>query len=92
MSTLIPFTPNNNSTPPFSAQVTLDSTNYTLSAFWNITGQRWYASLTDQSSNVVWTGALVGSPLTYDILLAPGIFTSSTLLYRADTGNFETNP
>jgi hypothetical protein len=92
MTTLIAFTPNNTSTPPFSTSVTLDSTSYTLSAFWNISAQRWYASLTDQSGNNIWTGALVGSPLGYDILLATGIFTDSTLLYRADTGNFEVNP
>ena len=92
MTTIVPFEPNNNSTPPFSVPVTLDSTNYTLSASWNITAQRWYAALTDQSNANVWTGALIGSPLGYDILLAPGIFNASTLLYREDTGNFEVNP
>jgi hypothetical protein len=92
MITLVTFTPNNNSTPPFSTPVTLDSTSYTLSALWNISGQRWYASVTDQSGNMLWTGALVGSPLGYDILLAPGIFTSSTILFREDTGNFEVTP
>jgi hypothetical protein len=51
MSTLIPFSANNNASPPFSNSVTLDGTSYTLSAFWNISGQRWYASLTDQSGN-----------------------------------------
>lgn len=91
MTTLIAFTPNNNSTPPFSASVTLDSTSYTLSVSWNITAQRWYASVTDQSGNNIWTGALIGSPLGYDILLAPGIFSASTLLFREDTGNFEVN-
>jgi hypothetical protein len=92
MSTLIPFSPNNNASPPFSTSVTMDGTSYTLSAIWNISGQRWYASLTDQSGNNTWTGALIGSPLNYDILLAPGVFSTSTLLYRADTGNFEVSP
>lgn len=89
MKTLIPFTPSNNANPPFSTTVTLDGASYQLSANWNVSGQRWYAMLTDQSGSAIWNGALVGSPLTMDIYLAPGIFTSSTFLYRADTGNFE---
>ena len=59
---------------------------------WNITAQRWYLTLTDQNSVLVWNGALVGSPLNADIYLAPGIFTTSTLLYREDSGNFEVTP
>lgn len=92
MTTLIAFAPNNNSSPPFSTTVTLDNVSYSLNVAWNIVGQRWYASLIDQSGTPAWTGALVGSPLGYDILLAPGIFSASTLLYREDTGNFEVNP
>ncbi|WP_036023308.1 phage baseplate plug family protein [Paraburkholderia dilworthii] len=90
--TLIPFTPSNNASPPFSTQVTLDNTSYTFSAAWNISGQRYFASITDQSGANIWTGALIGSPLDYDILLAPGIFGTSTILYRADTRNLEVNP
>jgi len=92
MTTLIAFTPNNNSSPPFSQTVTLDNVSYSLNAFWNISGQRWFCSLVDQSGTSIWTGALVGSSLTFDILLAPGIFQTSTLLYREDTGNFEVTP
>lgn len=92
MSTLIAFTPNNNSLPPFSQPVTLDNVSYSLTAFWNLAGQRWFCSLVDQSGMPIWTGALVGSSLTFDILLAPGVFQASTLLYREDTGNFEITP
>lgn len=92
MTTLVVFTPNNNSSPPFSTTVTLDNVSYSLNVTWNISGQRWYAALQDQSGNVIWMGALIGSPLGYDIPLAPGIFQTSTILYRADTGNFEVNP
>lgn len=92
MTTFVAFTPSNNSSPPFSTTVTLDNVSYSLNAVWNIAGQRWFASLVDQSSSNIWTGALIGSPLGYDILLAPGIFQASTLLYRADTGNFEISP
>ena len=92
MTTLIPFQPNNSASPPFSVTVTLDSTSYQLVVTWNLAGQRWYASLQDQSGNTVWMGALIGSPLNSNIYLALGIFTTSTLLYRADTGNFEITP
>lgn len=90
--TIIPFTPNNANTPPFSTIFTLDGVAYNGAVTWNIAGQRWYLTLTDQSGSVIWSGALVGSSLTYDILLAPNIFTTSTLLYREDSGNFEQNP
>ncbi|EJH9638889.1 hypothetical protein NGB03_003059 [Listeria monocytogenes] len=53
---------------------------------------RWYVTLTDQNSNIAWNGAMVGSPLGFDIPLAPGVFSTSTLLYREDTGNFEITP
>ena len=92
MTTLIPFLPNNSATPPFATIFTLDGISFNGSVTWNIYGQRWYLSLTDQSGTSIWTGALVGSPIGFDIPLAPGIFTSSTLLYREDTGNFEVTP
>ena len=90
--TLIPFQVSQTSAPPFQATMTLDGQSYTGSATWNVTGQRWYFTLTDLNGNVVWSGALVGSPSTADIYLAPGLFTASTVLYREDTGNFEVNP
>lgn len=91
MTTLVAFTPSNTGVP-FQANVTLDGNPYSLTASWNLAAQRWYATLTDTTGNLVWSGALVGSPLTSDIYLALGIFTTSTILYREDTGNFEINP
>ncbi len=90
--TVIPFTPNNSNSPPFSAIFSLDGTDYAANVTWNIAGQRWYLSLYDQSGNNVWTGALIGSPLTANIYLAPNVFSTSTVLYREDTGNFEITP
>lgn len=92
MTMLVAFQPNNTASPPFQANFTLDGSSYSGAAWWNIAGQRWYFSLTDQSGNNIWTGPLIGSPLNFNILLAPGIFKTSTLLYRADTGNFEQTP
>ena len=88
----ITFLPSLVNSPPFQTVVTLDGVNYQLAVTWNIYGQRWYVTLTDQSGNVKWVGPMIGSPLNYDVYVAPGIFTTSTLLYREDTGNFEVGP
>lgn len=90
--TVIPFAPSTTQTPPFQVTVTLDSKPYNLTAMWNFAAQRWYASLTDASGNAAWYGALIGSPLGYDIPLAVGIFETSTILYREDSGQFEITP
>lgn len=92
MTTYISFAPSPAQSPPFQVTVTLDSVAYNLAAMWNFAAQRWYMSLVDASGAVAWYGALVGSPLNYDIPLAPGIFTTSTILFREDSGNFEITP
>lgn len=92
MTTYVAFLPNVNGNPPFQTVFTLDGVSVTGSVTWNIAGQRWYLTLTDQSGNVLWCGAMIGSPLNFDIPLAPGVFETSTILYRADTGNFEVSP
>lgn len=90
--TSIAFNPSSSSTPPFQASITMDGSPYLLTVTWNLAGQRWYMTLTDQNGNIVWNGAMVGSPLTDNIYLAVGVFTTSTILYREDTGNIEINP
>jgi hypothetical protein len=65
---------------------------YALATQWNIAGQRWYFTISDSSGTLIWAMALAGSPLDYDINLVPGVFTTSTLVYRTDTGNFEVTP
>lgn len=92
MTTYIQFLPNNSASPPFQATVTLDGNPYACLVTWNIAGQRWYMAINDQNGNNVWTGALVGSPLTYSIYLAPGIFSTSTILYREDNSQIVINP
>jgi hypothetical protein len=92
VTTLIPFAPNNLSSPPFSTPLTLDGASFVGNVTWNIAGHRWYMTISDASGSVAWSGAMIGSPLNYDILLAPGVFNSSTILFREDTGNLEVNP
>jgi hypothetical protein len=90
--TTIPFTPNNTSSPPFQTTVTLDGTSYSLSTMSNFYGKRWYVQLTDQSGNIIQNMPLIGSPPNFDIYLFPGLFTTSTVLYRIGTGMFEIGP
>lgn len=91
VTTYISFQPQPNTSPPFQAPVTLDAGTYSLTCWWSILG-RWYYTITDQSGNVIVTASLVGSPDDAAIFLAPGIFQTSTILYRASTGNFEIVP
>ncbi|MGC9237988.1 MAG: phage baseplate plug family protein, partial [Thiomonas sp.] len=86
------FTPSLSASPPFKTQVTLDGQAYQLTCLWNFAAQRWYAFLAQQNQSPAWYGPLIGSPLGFNIYLAPNVFSDSTILYRADTGNFEVNP
>ena len=90
--TTIPFVPSPTNSPPFTALVTLDGLSYTLTAMWNFYRGDWYITLTDGSGNIIINQPLIGSPPNSDIYLAPGIFSSSTLVYRVSTGNFEQTP
>ncbi len=92
MTTYVPFNPSLTGIPPWTGQFTLDGTSYQGIVTWNIYSQRFYLSLAQQNQAPVWYGPLIGSPLDADILLAPGVFSASTILYRVDTGNFETVP
>lgn len=92
MTTLIAFAPSLSTLPPWQGVFTLDGAAYSGVAMWSLFAQRWYLSLTDQNGNLAWNGAIVGSPLTSNIFLAPNVFNTSTLLYREDTGNFEVTP
>jgi len=90
--TIVPFTPDTVAAPPFSALLTLDGASYTLVAAWNFYASRWYVSITDQNGNLICNQPLIASPPNQDIFLFPGLFTSSTVVYRASTGNLEITP
>ncbi len=90
--TIIPFTPSQVASPPFTTLLTLDGQSYTFSVAWNIVSNRWYFTLIDQNGARVITQPLIGSPPGSDIFLAPGLFSTSTLVYRVSTGNIEQTP
>ena len=79
------------SSGPFSTQITLDGTQYTFTVTWNIYG-RYYINIYDLSDNLIVCEPRIGSPIGYDINLALGYFTTSTLIWRPSNNNFEVNP
>lgn len=83
----MPFQPAT-SLPPFQFQATLDGAIYTVQTKWNVTGQRWYVYIYDQSANLIVTLPMIGSPTNYDISLTDGYFTT-TLVFRVATQSFE---
>jgi len=89
---LIPVFLNQNTSPPFQTNVNLDGASYTLSLRFNIAGQRYYYSLTSLNGIMIINAPLIGSPLNYDIDLAPGLFLTSKIIFRAATNQFEITP
>ena len=90
MTTYIDFVQSN--LTPFQFQPTLDGTTYVCTVTWNIFGQRFYLLCQTVAGDVIFNQALVGSPLGYDINLAGGYFTTSTLVFRQSTQQFEISP
>ncbi|GBQ07503.1 hypothetical protein [Saccharibacter floricola] len=86
--TLIPFTPSNDSAPPFSAQITVAEGLIILRAAWNMAGQRWYIAIKNDGGETLLFRPLIGSPMNFDINLIRSISTSS-LVYREDNQTLE---
>lgn len=89
MTTYIQFTPNNDATPPFSFNCTLDGDVYEIQLWWNVYGQRWYINCYDTNGTRIRTEPLIGSPDSGDIPMLPGLFSENTLVYRESSNNFE---
>ncbi|MHB8388149.1 MAG: hypothetical protein ACYDBH_01050 [Acidobacteriaceae bacterium] len=89
---IIPFTPSSASSPPFIANVTLDGLPYQLFAIWNVYRVGWYIQIVSSGGQLTFTGPLVGSPSDFDIDLAPGIFSISTIVYREAEQQFVISP
>lgn len=87
MTDVVPFVPTI-SNPPFQFQATLDDVTYVVQVRWNITGQRWYVFVYDQTNTLVVTLPLIGSPSDDDISLTAGYFTTP-LVYRSAIASFE---
>lgn len=90
MTTLVNFTPS--STAPFQFNAVLDSVTYVVTIPWNTYGLRFYVNIADTSGNLVMSKPLIGSPDNYNINLLFGYFTTSTMVFRVSSQNFEITP
>lgn len=90
MTTFYQFTPTTNQNYIF--EPTLDGAQYTVVVTWGLYGQRWIVNVYTIQGVLVVSKPLRGSPLDYDIDLIQGYFTTSTLVYRTSTNNFEVGP
>jgi hypothetical protein len=90
MTTYTQFVPQPNTL--FQFQPTLDGQQYTVVVTWSLYGQRWYFNLLTLQRQLVLSAALVGSPDNYDIDLVWGYFTTSRMIFRASTQQFEVSP
>ena len=89
MTTFTNFTPTLSA--PFQFQATLDGNSYNVIITWNLFGQRYYVDIYNAQQTLIVSLPLIGSPPDYDLSLTKGYFTS-TLVYRADTAQFEVSP
>jgi len=90
MTMLTQFTPNINQN--FSFQPTLDGQQYNVIVTWSLFGQRWIVNVYTLQNVLILQKPLTGSPSGYDINLIEGYFTTSSLIYRVATNNFEVSP
>ena len=90
MTTIVNFAPNPNANFQFNA--TLDGKSCVVVCTYNNYAPRYYINIYDTARNLLLTRAMVGSPADYDINLLFGYFTTSTMVYRVSSNNFEINP
>lgn len=89
-TTLYQFVPGVNEN--FSFQPTFDGQQYTVVVSWSLMGQRWVVNIYSLDGALIMERALRSSPNNYNINLLQGYFTTSTMIYRAGTNNFEVSP
>ena len=90
MTTLITFTPSNISL--FQFNPTLDGITYIATCTWNLYGERYYINIYTQNRTLVMSRPIIGSPDNYDINLIIEYFSTSTMVYRTSSNQFEINP
>jgi hypothetical protein len=90
MATITNFQPS--SQAAFQFQAAFDGNWCTVICTWNLFGQRYYINIYDLSGALILCRAMTGSPIGYDINLVAGYFTTSTLVFRSPTQQFEVTP
>ena len=88
--TVYPFTPNQSG--PFQFQPTLDGTVYNVIVTWNLFGRRYYINVYALDGTLIVCMPVVGSPVGTDINMVGGYFTTSSLVFRQPSQQFEVSP
>ena len=90
MTTITQFNPS--ATANFQFNATLDNVNYNIVITYIAYRGDYYFNIYDANNNRVVSRPLIGSPLNYDINLIKDYFTTSTLVFRSATQQFEVTP
>jgi hypothetical protein len=90
MTTLVNFVESAQGAPQFAA--TLDGALCTVVCTWNLFGQRYYINILAQDGTSILTRPMTGSPDDDDFNLINGYFTTSTMVFRASSQQFEITP
>lgn len=67
----------------------LDGAVYNCRIRWNISAQRWYILITDNSGNILLNTPAVGSTNESGINLIAGVFSRTTMIWREQNGLIE---
>ena len=87
MTEYYPFSGNEQKSMAFSPILDGEVCNAQLK--WNISAQRWYLVITDNSDTVLLNTAVVGSASGEGINLISGAFSQTTLIWREKDGKIE---
>lgn len=95
MTTLTQFSPTVKQN--FSFLPTFDGTEYSVVVTWGLFGSgvgwpRWIVNVYTLQGALVLQKPLRGSPQNYNVNLIQGYFTTSSLVYRTASNNFEVSP
>ena len=90
MTTLVTFNPS--ATANFQFSPTLDGVSYVAVCTWNAYAPRYYISIYDTARTLIMSRPIVGSPDDYDINMLFGYFTTSKMVYRVSSNQFEITP
>lgn len=90
MTTIVNFAPA--ATANFQFNCTLDGASYVAVCTYNNYSPRYYISIYDSFRNLIMIRPIIGSPDDYDINILFGYFTTSKMIYRVSSSNFEITP
>ena len=90
MTTLINFEPAPDSN--FQFNPVLDGSTYVAICPYNNYSPRYYVNIFNNNGTLILSRPIIGSPDNYDINIIEGYFTTSKLIYRTSSRNFEITP